>query len=1027
MMTEGSREMAVLREKMSALIGRFRQDAAADGKERLRAESGAEAEGSLGAVQAEQCVFQDLLTIVIESLHIGSTIGKDAKRQFLDKVRAQQYSIVDFFTEVSRLEQSIQDALRDEASLAAADRFEAVTLIGGQFHALVKEVLQNTSFIYEQVLERGGRGFCHVDEAGRIVYANAAFARMARRGDLVGKPLADFFDAAHARWVTDALRGPEPVLRPIALRTGDGGRLMVGAEVGPLFVGREIQGGFATLVDISGPMDFQTRVFNRSLLGILRVNLQEEFTYANPTLLHMLGTDTVEGKRIRDILDDDNYKIVQEQLLKRRKGESSEYRVKFRRLSDGKLVPIMLAAMPETDLQNNVVGAVSFARSMILEDASEKIQDHIQNLRDARRLLAAVTEEIRGILAFDLLSVALYSEGRQHVRPLFLSSEGAAFESPRRWRPLTEVMGDWVDQNKKPFAGELDVYMAEERWRPLREDPTIQQMLAAGLKFIATIPVVRGGHVVASVTAYSRKPFNADDLALFKRLPVEHAVLTALNCEEEKELRFRLELIAKVSQMSNNLDQVAKLVTEDLVRHYGWPSVSIFQVDQSHDQIRLIAQAASAPVFQLPPNCSLSIREGVLGHVYLHGAAANIPDVRIDPVFKDVFVRAVPGTVSELCLPIVSDGLVRWLLNIEDSVQNAFAPEEERALGTVLAELAGLLERSHQHHFLKAVLASASDAIIVTDERDGIKGTNPAAEALLGYSAQDLLNQPFRRYFRDEASARNILDTSGSRTDSVWLQPRSGEAREVLLSVSPLPGGSDGKVFTAKDLLPYKRAERLGLLERVVAEVASQNKTPLSLVYSWLKRLEEQSQDEKTADTLQKARRQLRQVELTYDRLFLAEGTGRPMPYHEVLLDLQEVVDAVRQDLPVTDLASIDITRPARLSPVRGDLYQLWFCFMTILSHLLRFLPQDGRISLSLTAQGEQQIVEIRGRLPELKPAGAAGSDHRVALAETMTQIALGDEIIRRFMAYHHGTFEQSRGDGGEVRFRLLLPAATEA
>jgi PAS domain-containing protein len=241
-------------------------------------------------------------------------------------------------------------------------------------------------------------------------------------------------------------------------------------------------------------------------------------------------------------------------------------------------------------------------------------------------------------------------------------------------------------------------------------------------------------------------------VAILRQIPVDQAVLMALHLEKEEEQTFRINLAKRVFEGPKDVDKrvsegaddmkwVAGIVVKALAEHYEWTNVAILQVDWSNACIRLLSQWAAETKSRLPEGYTQRIQDGVLGYVCREGCPVRIGDVK-GPEWKDIFRPGVPGTVSELCVPIRGeDGQVRWLLDVEDIQQNAFAEEEQQALETVLAELAAVLERSRQHHFLQVVIQSTSDAIIVTDERGNINKVNPAAQRLLGYSEEELLGR----------------------------------------------------------------------------------------------------------------------------------------------------------------------------------------------------------------------------------------------------------------------------------------------
>ncbi len=989
---------------------------------------GKRAEPRIARLREEQRAGTDLLTLLRKALADPTSPAPLLNEQLLTKLRTQTYSVFDLFTEARCLERTLSEALDHETAPSMAEteqHHRMLPLIRDTLDELIEVALRNTAEVYESVVESGSRGFCQVDPEGKIIYANAAFCRLAGTETMTGKDLAACFDVQEQQLVANALRRSWTLQRPLHLRAANGHLVPVAAEIGPLTIAGENRSSYAGVVDISRLVEIQNNIFDRSPLGITKVNLEEEFTYANPAVLRIVGAKTLTGRHIHEVFDEANYAKVREQLRQRRRGESSEYEVAFRRLSDGRSIPSVLAAVPEMDLDGRVIGAVSIARNVLLEKATIAIHRRIQSLQEPRAMLVAIEEELRQVLAYDMFAVSLHSADGGHVRSLHATIDGKEFVSPRRWWVLTDAMRDWMNENRVSTSGDLVEYLAEEKWRSLKEDPHFKPLLDMGMRYFVIMPVIESSRIVASVVLYSRRPFPEDDLAILKAVPVDQAVLVALHLAQEEEQTFRFQLAKRVSEASNNVEKVAGILVRALAEQYEWTNVAIFQVDWPRHCLRLVSQWAAQEAARLPDEFAQPLEHGVLGYVCRKAVPVNIGNVTATE-WKDVFQPSLLKTISELCVPIRGvDGQVRWLLNVEDVRENAFAAEELHALETVISELATLLERSRQHHLLKAVIESTSDAIIVTDEQGGIRQVNPAGQRLLGYAERDLLGQPFRRCFQDETAAVNLIETSGSRTDRVWLQPKEGPPRDVLLSVARLPGTGDSRVFTAKDLLPYKQAERLEALERVYTEIAGQTKTRLALIYTWIKRLSARLDSQDTVDTLQKVRRQLGQLELTYDRLFLAEGTGLAVPYHEVLLDLKEIVAAVRRDLPEAEYQTLNIQCPDSLPHVHGDLYQLWFCVMTIVAYLFRFVPQDRQIRLVLSHQNDWVSIEIVGYLPAEVSESEEGK--RTALAKTMADLAMGQGIITKFVENHHGKLYEPDRQGEEVRYRIDLPVAKES
>jgi putative methionine-R-sulfoxide reductase with GAF domain len=75
----------------------------------------------------------------------------------------------------------------------------------------------------------------------------------------------------------------------------------------------------------------------------------------------------------------------------------------------------------------------------------------------------------------------------------------------------------------------------------------------------------------------------------------------------------------------------------------------------------------------------------VLGAVYQSQKPVNIGNLPHDAQFKNVAIRRFASlSLSELCLPITIRNRVCWMLNVEDSRENAFSPEEVAELEVIM-------------------------------------------------------------------------------------------------------------------------------------------------------------------------------------------------------------------------------------------------------------------------------------------------------------------------------------------------------
>jgi hypothetical protein len=199
--------------------------------------------------------------------------------------------------------------------------------------------------------------------------------------------------------------------------------------------------------------------------------------------------------------------------------------------------------------------------------------------------------------------------------------------------------------------------------------------------------------------------------------------------------------------------------------------------------------------------------------------------------------------------------------------------------------------------------------------------------------------------------------------------------------------------------------------------VALQTKTPLSLLFSWLGRIESVLPEDRQ-ELMDKITRQLKKIELTTDRLALFESGKGIIPYNEARFDFSDVIHAIKKDFPKSEIDRINFKNDHTPS-FKGDRFQIKFCVETILSYLLRYLPGDRKIDVMITHNTEWIQCRIKGVLPGSGEDGIA--EEKAAMRQTLDDMALGEPIIDQFIRKNHkGKYIRPKGRTGQ--FRIDLP-----
>jgi PAS domain S-box-containing protein len=550
--------------------------------------------------------------------------------------------------------------------------------------------------------------------------------------------------------------------------------------------------------DTSVPGSRERRILDHSPLPTLVLDGSRKLTYANSEALRLLGVSNIEGLKLDDLFSgSESQAVINQQLSRRQGGVGDMYEIELTRPSDGKRFHVSILGIPLLDEQGSVTGSIGIIRSLELEKASQAIHHLIETERDIASLLRAVADIVQRITPFDLFSVSQYGPNMEHAASLFIYSPGAVTSFQKRWYALSPSLKSWILKAGATVVDDLREFLRKEEWSQLLQDPDVANFVDQGFQSFLRIPVTRENQLVAAISIVSKKAHQYSDQDLYQlhRLPLEAAVHMALYYRDLRTFEFRYELIKGISGCSTP-KEIAGLLVRELSAHFGWEHVALFQVDTAPDVFRLMEQESRGEI-ALPAEYKQSLKEGVLGRAYQTKTDQNIDDVKEESLYIS---KLGPEMKSELCLPILCDNEVRWVLNVEDRMGSAFSEEEVATVRTVLDEAALVLKRVCWQHLLQSAVAEAGDAVILTDNHGEVVYANAATAELLRYQSCEEISGPFGALFADKETANGLLKASKTVSQKVNLLCKDGTRAQVTLSAGSLPEDVSGKVFIAKDL-----------------------------------------------------------------------------------------------------------------------------------------------------------------------------------------------------------------------------------
>ena len=203
-----------------------------------------------------------------------------------------------------------------------------------------------------------------------------------------------------------------------------------------------------------------------------------------------------------------------------------------------------------------------------------------------------------------------------------------------------------------------------------------------------------------------------------------------------------------------------------------------------------------------------SISRGVVGKSFREQRIICLPDVTQEPEY----LKTHPETISELCIPLVSDGVTIGVLNIETDTLQTFQGQIH-ILQIISENLSHVLKvallYNTEDHFHRLV-EHMSEGVWVCDADEHTLYTNPSLRAMIGYSEEELRGTMTYEYF-DEASQKIIKKENVKRKRGVGshyeaqLVAKNGELVPVIVHGVPFDNG--GSMATLTDVRALKNAE----------------------------------------------------------------------------------------------------------------------------------------------------------------------------------------------------------------------------
>ena len=349
--------------------------------------------------------------------------------------------------------------------------------------------------------------------------------------------------------------------------------------------------------------------------------------------------------------------------------------------------------------------------------------------------------------------------------------------------------------------------------------------------------------------------------------------------------------------------------------------------------------------------------------------------------------------------------------------------------------------------WLRAVLASVTEAIVVTDALGQIRFLNPAAESLAGWKQRQAEGLPAEKILRlksESGSGSDPLTLALLRDGPVPLHPDSRciarNAREVEVegSVAPLKtgGASIGAVVSLRDMTArrweerhLRQAHRIEAASRLAASVASDYSSLIATIRNQSEQLLRQFPEYSSARGAVEEIQEAATLADSITKRLLSIGERQVM--QPASLSLNALLRRMSRLIEATAGAGIRVTAELRHGPnkIHADQTLIEQVIMNLVMHSCAAMTEGGELRI------ETANIEIQG-VPSAKQnyvclsvthSGATPDCQGIFEASASSDQDMALPAVHTIVTEHDGFVSAERGPNGGCRFEVLLPRSIES
>ncbi|HET9097112.1 MAG TPA: PAS domain-containing sensor histidine kinase [Candidatus Baltobacteraceae bacterium] len=329
-----------------------------------------------------------------------------------------------------------------------------------------------------------------------------------------------------------------------------------------------------------------------------------------------------------------------------------------------------------------------------------------------------------------------------------------------------------------------------------------------------------------------------------------------------------------------------------------------------------------------------------------------------------------------------------------------------------------------------AVTHIAAEAIVQVDERRRIVRFSPAAETILGFSAESMIGAEVDTILDQSNTGSLCLPDDDARPFALVLRDSGGKPLHVRARCLTLKHGAepDGWLLV---FAPKARIEEIEQLKNeLVSTVSHELKTPLAAIKAYTATLRqnpalyESHREEFLGVVEQQADRLSRLVD---DILLVTRVESGHMLRRRVSVALDSVVDQALRELHHDPVNHPLARRYEGGVVISGDPERLRDVFRNLLENAFKYSPAGGAIEISAENAPDQTVVHIRDSGIGIAAADLPYIFDRFYRAESENTASVGGSglglyIVHALVRAHGGAIDVRSERGTGTTFTLRFP-----